>query len=126
MAGKRKVCLVRELLNVRSKREHTQSHSHRAVQVGSSVFYSSELGNKYGLVIDNRGSAGTWSQSRGEPRVGADRLTACRLQSLTTVKIKWSVSNQLITLEIINSNKPKPQPRDNALTNVIYFLPSTE
>lgn len=36
MAGKRKVCLVRELLSVMNKREHTQSHSHCAVQVGSS------------------------------------------------------------------------------------------
>lgn len=85
------------------------------------VFYSSELGNKYGLMIDNRENAGTWSH-RG---VGADRLTDCRLQSLTTFKIKWSISNQLITLEIINSNKPKPQPRDNALTNA-SFLPSTK
>lgn len=29
------------------------------------VFYSSELKNKYGLMMDNRGSAGTWSQQRG-------------------------------------------------------------
>lgn len=55
--------------------------------------------------------------SKGGPRLGADGLTDCRLQSLTTFKIKWSISNQLITLKIINSGKPKPQPRENALTN---------
>lgn len=65
------------------------------------VLNSSELENKYGLMMDSRGSAGT-CHSKGGPGVGAERSTDCRLQSLTTFKV--IISNKQ-SVDYIKSNK---------------------
>lgn len=53
--------------------------------------------------------------------MGEDRLTYCRLQPLTTFEVKWSISDPLITLEILSSNKPNLS--QEAMHSLMHLLP---
>lgn len=65
------MCLVREILSVRNKPEHTQLYSPPYYVDGIvKVLYSSE----YGLITEQ--STGTWLHSRGGLKSGR-RLTDC-------------------------------------------------